>query len=39
MTGVIRLMAKEFIKWVLIANVFAWPIAWIVMNTFLQKYA
>ncbi|MBA4317596.1 MAG: hypothetical protein C0412_04270, partial [Flavobacterium sp.] len=33
------LLSKEFIKWVLIANVIAWPIAWVFLNNWLQDYA
>lgn len=29
----------EFTKWVLIANIIAWPIAYYAMNTWLQGYA
>jgi putative ABC transport system permease protein len=37
--GVIFLLIKEFIKWVLIANIIAWPLAWYVMNKWLQSFA
>jgi putative ABC transport system permease protein len=33
------LLSKEFIKWVLIANLIAWPIAWYVMYKWLQNFA
>ncbi len=33
------LLSKEFIKWVLIANVIAWPVAWVFLNNWLQDYA
>ena len=36
---VMTLMTKDFIKWVLVANVIAWPIAWVAMNTWLQNFA
>ena len=32
-------MALEFIKWVIIANIIAWPIAWYAMNNWLQSFA
>ena len=33
------LLSKEFIRWVLLANLFAWPIAYFVMNKWLQNFA
>jgi len=38
-TNVIFLVSKEFAKWVLIANIIAWPIAWYVMDQWLQNFA
>jgi putative ABC transport system permease protein len=37
--GIIRLMTKEFTKWIVMANVIAWPVAYFMMNKFLQNYA
>ncbi|MFC1898110.1 ABC transporter permease, partial [Candidatus Cloacimonadota bacterium] len=37
--GLIMLLIKDFTKWVLLANVIAWPVAWFVMNKWLQNYA
>lgn len=37
--GVIYLLSKEFTKWVLIANVIAWPIAYYFMNDWLKDFA
>ncbi|PLX19927.1 MAG: hypothetical protein C0597_04785 [Marinilabiliales bacterium] len=37
--GIFRVMIKEFFKWVLLANVIAWPIGYFVMNNWLQNYA
>ena len=37
--SVVHLLSKEFIKWVLIANVVAWPIAYFVTNEWLQNFA
>ena len=37
--GIILLLSKEFSKWVLLANIFAWPIAWYAMNKWLQNFA
>ena len=33
------LLSKEFVKLILIANVIAWPIAWIIMMLWLQDFA
>jgi len=33
------LMSKEFTKWVLIANILAWPIAYFIMKNWLQSFA
>jgi len=33
------LLSKDFIKWALIANIIAWPIAWYAMNKWLQNFA
>ena len=38
-TGLVLLMSKEFAKWVLIANLIAFPIAYFVMNNWLQSFA
>ncbi|UCE42860.1 MAG: ABC transporter permease [Candidatus Aminicenantes bacterium] len=35
----VYLLFKEFGKWVLIANVFAWPIAYFIMNAWLRNFA
>jgi len=36
---ILLLLLKEFFKWVLIANVIAWPLAWYGMNKWLQNFA
>jgi len=38
-SGIFIQLSKQFIKWVLFANIFAWPIAWYVMNRWLQNFA
>lgn len=38
-TGILLLLSKEFTKWVLIANIFAWPTAYIAMNKWLSGFA
>ncbi len=38
-SGMVILLSKEFVKWVLIANIFAWPIAYYVAYRWLQNFA
>jgi len=37
--GITSLLYREFTKWVLVSNVFAWPIAYYAMHKWLQAYA
>jgi putative ABC transport system permease protein len=37
--NILFLLSKEFAKWVLVANVIAWPIAYFVMSKWLQNFA
>ncbi len=37
--GIIRLLSKEFVIFVGIANLIAWPLAYIIMNKWLQGFA
>lgn len=37
--GIVFLISKEFIRWVCISNLIAWPIAYYVMNKWLQNFA
>ncbi|MCF7910895.1 MAG: ABC transporter permease [Candidatus Cloacimonetes bacterium] len=37
--SIVVLLTSDFIKWVLIANLVAWPLAWYAMNTWLQNFA
>ena len=37
--GIVYLLSKEFVKWVLASNLMAWPIAYYVMNRWLQNFA
>lgn len=37
--GISGLLSKEFLKLILIANIIAWPIAWLIMNSWLQNFA
>jgi len=37
--SVLLLLSREFIKWILIANILAWPLAWFIMNKWLKNFA
>ena len=37
--NIVRQLSREFITWVLLANIIAWPIAFIAMNKWLQNFA
>ncbi len=37
--GIVFLLSKEFTKWVLIANVIAWPVAYYFMTNWLKDFA
>jgi putative ABC transport system permease protein len=37
--GVVFLLSKEFTRWVLVANVIAWPVAYYAMSRWLQSFA
>jgi putative ABC transport system permease protein len=37
--SIVILLSKEFIKWVLIANIIAWPLAYFLMKKWLENYA
>jgi len=37
--NVILLMSKEFVKWIILANIVAWPLGWFLMNKWLQNFA
>ncbi len=38
-SNIVRLLSKEFTKWVIVANLFAWPVAYFALNKWLQTYA
>jgi putative ABC transport system permease protein len=37
--GIIGLLSREFMKWILAANVIAWPIGYFVMSSWLRNFA
>lgn len=38
-SGIVILLSKDFLKWVLVANLIAWPLAYFAMNKWLQNFA
>ena len=36
---IITILIKDFTQWILLANLIAWPIAWYIMNRWLQNFA
>jgi putative ABC transport system permease protein len=38
-SGITVMMSQEFAKWVLMANLIAWPVSWIFMNRWLKGFA
>jgi putative ABC transport system permease protein len=38
-SGIFILLSKEFTRWVLVANVIAWPVAYYAMSRWLQNFA
>ena len=38
-SGLVFLLVKEFAKWVLIANIVAWPVAYLVTRNWLKRFA
>ncbi|TFH02210.1 MAG: FtsX-like permease family protein, partial [Calditrichales bacterium] len=38
-TSLFILLIKEFVKWILLSNIVAWPLAWLVMSRWLEIFA
>lgn len=38
-SGIVVMLSKDFAKWILLANIIAWPIAFYAMNKWLQNFA
>ena len=36
--GIVLLVARDFVKWVILANIIAWPTAWFFMHEWLQNF-
>jgi len=39
LTGIMVLLIKDFVKWVFVASIISWPIAYLAMNKWLQSFA
>jgi putative ABC transport system permease protein len=37
-SGIVALLTKEFSRWVLVANLFAWPVSYLAMNRWLKEF-
>ena len=37
--NILVLLTRDFSRWILIANIIAWPAAWYVMNSWIQNFA
>jgi putative ABC transport system permease protein len=38
-TGVVFLISSKFSRWVLLANILAWPVAYLIVRQYMQMYA
>jgi putative ABC transport system permease protein len=38
-SSIVLLLSKEFSRWILLANIIAWPIGWYVMHKWLENFA
>ncbi len=38
-SNIVMLMSGEFTRWVMLANLVAWPVAYLVLDNWLQKFA
>ncbi len=38
-SGVVGMMSRDFVKWVALANLIAWPAAYLIMNRWLRDFA
>ncbi len=38
-TGIVMMLSKEFTRWVLAANIIAWPVAYFIIRSWLQSFA
>ncbi len=38
-SGIVIILSKEYVKWIVLANVLAWPAAYVVLNQWLKNFA
>jgi putative ABC transport system permease protein len=38
-SDIVVLLSKQFMKWIILANVIAWPLAWLYLDTWLDDFA
>ena len=38
-TGIVVMLSREFTRWVILANVIAWPVAYLIMRMWLRNFA
>lgn len=36
---IMMMLTREFVKWITVANIIAWPVGWYIMDRWLQNYA
>jgi len=36
---IIKILSVDFVKWVIVANIIAWPVCWFIMDKWLQRFA
>ncbi|MFC1725492.1 ABC transporter permease [candidate division KSB1 bacterium] len=39
LSNILKLLSKEYFRWILISNIIAWPLAYYMMNKWLQNFA
>jgi len=37
-SGIVMMLFRDFGKWIVVANIIAWPLAWWFMNDWLQQF-
>ncbi len=38
-SDIVMLLSKQFLKWILLANIIAWPLAWLYLDNWLSDFA
>jgi putative ABC transport system permease protein len=38
-SNIVMLLSKDFSRWILLANIIAWPIGWYALHKWLQNFA